>query len=108
MKYNPPTKEAAIEVARAFRKILQEHGIPVIDVLLFGSFANGKTHMWSDIDIAVIHKKFSESRMKERRTIRRLQTEDRYPIDVLCFYPEDLDNKLLGLAQEVKKHGVAV
>ena len=62
----------------------------------------------TDIDIAVIHRKFNPSRLNERRTIRKLQTDDRYPVDILCFYPEELDNKLIGIAQEVKKSGVVV
>jgi predicted nucleotidyltransferase len=108
MKYIPPTKEEALAVAKAYKDILSKNAIPIVDVLLFGSFAHGNPHEWSDIDIAVIHRKFLKSRMKERRTIRRLQEDDRYPIDILCFYPEELENKLLGLAQEVKKYGFAV
>ena len=108
MKYIPPTKAIGIEVARNFKKILRENNIPIIDVLLFGSLASDNIHKWSDIDIAVIHKPFADAKMQERRTIRRLHKDSRFPVDILCFYPEDMENKLLGIAQEVKKHGIAV
>ncbi len=97
-----------MEIAKAFKATLLNNNIPVLEVRLFGSLAQGNTHEWSDIDIAVIHKPFSQSIMQERRAIRRLHKERRFPVDILCFHPEDLENKLLGVAQEVKKHGIVI
>ena len=108
MKHITPTKEIGIEVARNLKKTLRKNDIPIVDVLLFGSLARNNTHKWSDIDIAVIHQPFANAKMQERRTIRRLHQDRRFPVDILCFHPEDLENKLLGIAQEVKKHGIPV
>jgi predicted nucleotidyltransferase len=42
-------REIAVKYAEEVRKILKPDA-----VILFGSYANGRPHEWSDIDIAVI------------------------------------------------------
>ena len=37
---------------------LEQHGLPVSQVVLFGSFASGQPHEWSDIDLIVISPHF--------------------------------------------------
>lgn len=108
MQRKPATKERGLQIARKLRQRLKEEGVPIIDVMLFGSLVNGKPHEWSDVDIAVVYRPFKEEIMQERRAIRRLQEDHDVPVDVLCFRPEDLENKLWGVAQEVKKHGMSV
>ena len=51
-------KKYALNIARKFSKEIINL-IPVDKVILFGSFAKGTNHKWSDIDIAIIVKKFN-------------------------------------------------
>ncbi|MCA9919049.1 MAG: nucleotidyltransferase domain-containing protein [Anaerolineales bacterium] len=37
---------------------LEQHGLPVSLVILFGSYASGHTNEWSDIDLIVISPRF--------------------------------------------------
>lgn len=108
MKHKPPTKQRGLAIARHMKTQLLSQGIPVIQVLLFGSLAEGKTHRWSDVDIAVVHHPFLPDRMEERSRIRSAREDFDVPMDIVCFRDEDMVNKYLGLAQEVKKHGIPV
>ncbi len=40
-----------IEIIQRYIRTLEEHGILVSFVVLFGSQARGNTHKWSDIDL---------------------------------------------------------
>lgn len=95
--------------ARALKMLLERHGFPVTQVLLFGSVAKGVPHPRSDIDIAVVHRPFGNSRMEELRSMCHVEQEkDLRNIEVVYFHPEDLDDKYSTLVQEVKKHGIPV
>ena len=104
----PPTKASGIAIARRMKQRLKAHGIPVVDIYLFGSLAAGKPHRWSDVDIAVIHDSFEKSRAKERRKVRSMREDFDVPIDIICLHPEDLHNRFLGIANEVRERGLLV
>ncbi|MDD4287310.1 MAG: nucleotidyltransferase domain-containing protein [Candidatus Peribacteraceae bacterium] len=108
MKYRAPSKERGLRIASRLKAKLQERGIPVVSVLLFGSLVGGAPHRWSDVDIAVVHEAFDESRMRERFIIRGERENYDVPMDIVCLHPEDLDDLSFGIAQEVRKHGVPV
>lgn len=46
---------------REYLKILKTDELPIQQVWLFGSFAKGKPHKWSDIDLCVVTPKFKSS-----------------------------------------------
>jgi len=54
-------KDQAIKTTRKFIKALKQEGISVDRVILYGSYARGKTRPDSDIDVAVISKNFINS-----------------------------------------------
>ena len=51
-------KKYAINIARKFSLEIKNL-LPLYKVVLFGSYARGTNHKWSDIDIAVIVKKYN-------------------------------------------------
>ncbi|MEI8230432.1 MAG: nucleotidyltransferase domain-containing protein [Candidatus Peregrinibacteria bacterium] len=109
MKRLAPTKAQGLQKARTLKMLLERHGFPVTDVLLFGSVAKGSSHPSSDIDIAVIYRPFSHTRMEELRSMCLVeQEEDLQNIEVVYFHPQDLEDKYSTLVQEVKKHGFSV
>ncbi|MDD5055523.1 MAG: nucleotidyltransferase domain-containing protein [Candidatus Peribacteraceae bacterium] len=98
-----------MQKARTLKMLLERHGFPVTQVLLFGSVAKGASHPRSDIDIAVIHLPFGNSRMEELHFLCRVeQEEDLRNIEVVYFHPEDLEDKYSTLVREVKKYGLPV
>lgn len=109
MRHIAPTKAQGIQKARTLKMLLDRNGFPVVQVFLFGSVAKGASHPQSDIDIAVIHRPFGDSRMEELRSMCHVeQEEDLRNIEVVYFHPEDFEDKYSTLVQEVKKYGIPV
>lgn len=52
------SKELIYSIIKRYVDELRKRKIEVIGVYLFGSYAKGKVDKWSDIDIAVITRKF--------------------------------------------------
>lgn len=50
-----------IQRVAAYADTLKKEKLPIQGVYLFGSFATGKQHKWSDIDVCVISPKFKNS-----------------------------------------------
>lgn len=77
-------REEILEVLKDFVRELKEK-LPVQDVFLFGSFATGKVHEGSDIDLIIV------GDFKERfveRIGRVLEMTD-LPIEPLVYTPEE-------------------
>lgn len=47
---------------KVYLGILKKDGLPIQKVYLFGSWARGKAHQWSDIDLCIVSAKFKNSR----------------------------------------------
>lgn len=65
-------KDRSVRIVRKFIKALRQEGIPVDRVILYGSYAKGKTRPDSDIDVAVISKNFGKDRVEEGMTLFRI------------------------------------
>ena len=55
------TQKSAIERVRLFAKQVNESGITLKKVVLFGSYARNTQHKWSDIDVALVADDFNGS-----------------------------------------------
>ena len=95
-------------IARRIKRRLTQQGIPVIQVFLFGSLAEGKMHAWSDVDIAVVYKPFGADRLEEHSRIADAREDFDIPMDIVSFRREDLDNRYSTIVREVKEHGIPV
>lgn len=47
-------KEFALELVRRYKEAIAPRFDPAMKVMMFGSYAKGHPHEWSDIDVAVI------------------------------------------------------
>lgn len=47
-------KEFALELVRRYKEVIAPHYDSAMKVVMFGSYAKGHPHEWSDIDVAVI------------------------------------------------------
>ena len=65
-------KREAIKTIKKFIKALKQEGIPVDRVILYGSYAKGKTRPDSDIDVAVVSKSFGQDRVEEGMALFRI------------------------------------
>ena len=53
------TQNAAIEIVGSYAQEILAHGVHLHRVIIYGSFAKGTQHEWSDIDVALVADEFS-------------------------------------------------
>jgi predicted nucleotidyltransferase len=96
-----------LELAQEFLARIREQGIKIESAYLFGSYAKGTEHEWSDIDIAVISPDFSDRRFREGVRLMKLSCDIDTRIEPMPFRPERFtDND--PLASEIKKTGYLI
>jgi len=94
----------AVELAKKFITYLRNQGIKIDSAYLFGSFAKGTEHKWSDIDIAIISSDFSDDRFEEGVRLMILSHDIDNRIEPVSFRPETFIDED-PLAWEIKKTG---
>jgi len=52
------TQQTAIDTVRGYAREIGNSGIALKHVILYGSFAKGTQHEWSDIDVALVADEF--------------------------------------------------
>ena len=68
MNFTPDTiqgilpKDFALELVRRYKEVIAPRFDPAMKVMMFGSYAKGRPHEWSDIDVAVIVPKIDEGK----------------------------------------------
>ena len=56
---------AVLEAVRQYMSALDHEGSPVAFAVLYGSFARGEEHEWSDIDLMVVSPLFDQEKRRE-------------------------------------------
>lgn len=97
-----------IHLARRLKTTLQQKGVPLRNVYLFGSVARGVATERSDIDIAVVCEPYRESKHEENVEFLLASKDVDLRIETVCLHPEDFENKYFTLAQEVRRYGIPV
>jgi len=57
--------QSIVSIVKQYLKVLRQRGIPVHYGVLFGSWADGRPHKWSDIDLLVVSSRFDNERRRE-------------------------------------------
>jgi len=102
-------KESMIKTLSGFRKALSGV-IPVTRMILFGSFARGDYKKESDIDLIVVSPKFRGTVFSKRNSALYDQWKLDYPVDFLCFTPEEFEKqrKRVSIVAMALKEGVEI
>ena len=88
-----------------YLQALNQHNIPIKEAILFGSYANGTSQEWSDIDIALVSDIFDGDRINDKDKIRKITLSVSSEIEVLPFSPRDF-NLQNPLAKEILNSGI--
>jgi len=83
----------------------------VIDrMILFGSHARREAHEHSDVDLIIVSSSFGRRNAVDRAYPLRLHWDMDYPVDLLCYTPEEFRalSRRGGLVREALKEGVEV
>ena len=72
------TQSTAIKIANDYVRAVLEAGVKIRYAYLFGSFALGRQHKWSDIDIALVADDFKGVAAVDKDRFRRLHLLPRF------------------------------
>ncbi len=98
------------EIAIRFFQELRRNNLTPDLVVLFGSHAKGKPNKNSDIDIAVVSRKFGKDRSKEITFLNKIAYQidpsiEAIPINTFDYIAKETTSPILN---EIKKSGVVI
>jgi uncharacterized protein len=85
----PEIPVRARKIINTYIAALQKNHVPVNQMVLFGSYAQGNYKEWSDIDIALVSDIFEGKRFEDRGKIRKINLSVSSDLEVLPYRPED-------------------
>ena len=90
--------------------ILKQDKLPIKKAILFGSYAKGKQHKWSDIDLCIISPKFKNAfkALNYLSLKKPFDINTKYVIGPVGFIPEDFKNKYSSFIHEIKTTGIEI
>jgi len=77
------------ETIDKFLSLLEMNNIHVQQAVLFGSYAKGKQHEWSDIDLAVVSESFQGVRFYDSVALAPYTVAVSSSLEPLPYRPED-------------------
>ena len=86
-------KKQVLKITSDFRKSLIKHGLSVDNIVLYGSYFDGRYHEGSDIDLVVISQDFQGKGLLERIDMMLdALCEVFKPIEAYPMTPEEYEN----------------
>ena len=100
-------KREIIKILLKFQKAVKKKGIKVTKTVLYGSYATGKYHKDSDIDVALISPDFGKDRFEEGVELFQIAYKidpriEPVPISIEAYNK----NNWLPLIYEIKERGI--
>lgn len=94
-------------VVSDYLQTLKADGLPIQRAFIFGSFAKGAPHRWSDVDVCVVSPRFGDTWEAMQYLWSKRKLDLRYTIEPIGFNPKDFRENT-SLAREIKKYGIEV
>lgn len=98
----------AILIAKKFKVEIENTGMPVQAMYVFGSVAKKKAQKGSDIDICVVSSKFGKDLFAERVKLMNITARVNDTIEPHPFTIKDMQETYSPLVNEILKYGVKV
>ena len=96
------------EVVLQYRRNVENAGIPIEKMVLFGSYARGNARKDSDIDICVVSPKLGKNEMAEASKLNFLRWKLDNRIEAHPVSSKDFESTATPFIYEIKKYGVEV
>ncbi|MBI5474561.1 MAG: nucleotidyltransferase domain-containing protein [Ignavibacteriae bacterium] len=96
-----------LEIAKRYIEHLRKNHIDVERAYLYGSYASGKAHEDSDIDIVVVSRQFTKSRYEDSTQIAKLRRRIDLRIQPLAYNPDDFIMDYV-IPYEAMTHGIRI
>lgn len=95
------------KIVRQYVKLLKDNELPVRTAYLFGSYAYGKPHRWSDIDVAIVIN--SEKNLwKNSATYSRMGLAIDRRLETHLFDTQDFKDDSDPMVYEIRKRGLKI
>ncbi|MCL2328936.1 MAG: nucleotidyltransferase domain-containing protein [Bacteroidetes bacterium] len=102
------TQNAVIHTVQNYAKEINERGINLRKVILFGSFAKGTQHEWSDIDVALVADDFTGVGFLDIQRFSGIGIKKPYIRIESLTYPTDYFEESDPFIEEIKKTGIEI
>ena len=102
------TRNAAIKTVKNYAKEIRQQGINLRKVILFGSFAKGTQHEWSDIDVALVADDFTGVGFLDTPRFSGIGIKKPYIRIEPKTYPTDYFQEGDPFIDEIKKTGIEI
>ena len=102
------TRNAVIHTLQDYAKEVNARGVNLRKVILFGSFAKGTQHEWSDIDVALVADDFSGVGFLDRQLFSGIGIKKPYINIEPITYPTDYFIESDPFIEEIKNTGIEI
>jgi predicted nucleotidyltransferase len=102
------TQNAVIETVRNYAHEIEAHGVHLRTVILYGSFARGTQHEWSDIDVALVADEFTGFTFDDKKLFPYIGIKDPYIRIETKTYPTNYFIESDPFIEEIKKDGIVI
>ncbi len=102
-------KESLMKMLKEF-KLEANKDLSIKRMFLFGSRAGNSPHRWSDVDLVIVSDRFRKLRFRERATKMYDYWNIDYPVDFLCYTPEEFNKlkKQITIVKEAVENGIEI
>ena len=101
-------RNAAIGIVRDYARDIESHGVHLRSVILYGSFAKGTYHEWSDIDVALVADEFTGFYFDDKKLFPYVGIKKPYIRIEAKTYPTDYFRQGDPFIEEIIKTGIQI
>ncbi|MDR2814291.1 MAG: nucleotidyltransferase domain-containing protein [Prevotellaceae bacterium] len=102
------TQNDAIKIAESYTREVEAQGVRLHTAILFGSFARGTQHEWSDIDVALVADEFTGVGFIDRKLFPYIGIKPPYVRIESKTYPTEYFRDGDPLIAEIKREGIVI
>ena len=102
------TRNAVIEIVKNYVREIETKGVRLRTAILFGSFAKGTQHEWSDIDVALVADEFTGVGFFDKQLFPYIGSKQPYIRIAAKTYPTDYFQNSDPFIEEIKKEGILI
>lgn len=102
------TRNAAIDIVGSYAKEIAQQGVHLRYAILFGSFAKGTQHEWSDIDVALVADEFTGFTFNDKKLFPYVGIKKPYIRIETKTYPTAYFEEGDPFVDVIKKEGIVI
>ena len=101
-------RDVAIGIVHDYAREIQSRGVNLRNVILYGSFAKGTQHEWSDIDVALVADEFTGFAFDDCDLFPYVGIKKPYIRIEAKTYPTDYFQESDPFIEEIKNTGIEI